>query len=127
MTEQKERLVRRMNNLQELIPATIEAANDLPDIGHLYTALDPGELRIRLDYKPTEYLVLRRAIARKWKYTNHYFNKLNGNYYACFKHRNLEVELTLELEFPGEFENGATCRVIELGHEAKPIYGLECR
>jgi hypothetical protein len=126
MTE-KERLIKRMNDLRELIPATIKAIKDLPDIGDLYTTLDPGKLRVQLDYKPTEYLAFRRTIAKKWRYTERRFNELTGNYYVYLKHRDLEVELTLEIEFPTEFENGATCRLVEVGHKAEPIYRLECK
>jgi hypothetical protein len=128
MNKQQKKLIKRMNKLKELIPATIEAIDDLPDVGDLYTALDPGELRIALGYRLNKYLSLRRILAKKWQYRSHRFNELNGNYYVYFRHKKFdEIKLSLELEFPKEFENNAVCRVIEVGHKTEVIYGLECK
>lgn len=128
MNKQKQELIERMEGLKKLIPATIGAINDLPDVGNLYTVLNPGQLRIQVDCVPTEYLALRRTLAKKWKYIGHRFSELTGNYYVYFEHRNFEkVILALELEFPVEFENGASCRLVETGHKTTPLYGLECK
>lgn len=128
MNSKKEELINRMNDLKKLIPNTIKAISDLPNIGRLYMTLNPGDLQININYKPDTYLKLRRTLAKKWKYESKHFNKYNGNYYVKFIHRNFEkIKLTLELELPGEFETGATCRLVEVGHTLQIIYGLECK
>jgi hypothetical protein len=127
---EKEKLIERMMSLKSLIPATIKAIDDLPDIGRLYTILDPGELRIQLDYKPSDYLLARRMLAKKWTYKGHRFNEYTGNVYVEFAHKDKDldrIKLDLELEFSPEFENGASCRLVEIGHKTETIYGLECK
>jgi hypothetical protein len=129
ITEQKKKFVSRMNELTELIPDTIKATHSLPDNikGYLYTFLDPGELRISIDYTPQQYLNVRRALAKQWKFLYRNFNSLTGCYYIHLHHRELKVELTLELVFPAEFKEGANCKVVEVGHKTEVIYGLECK
>lgn len=124
----KQKLIDRMNKLKKLIPNTIKAIHELPEIGYLYTSLDPGELQIQLIYNPNEYLSLRRMLAKRWKHIRHSFNDLTGNYYVYFRHRELEdIELHLELEIPTDFENGSSCRLVETGYRTAVVYGLECK
>jgi hypothetical protein len=126
--DQKIKLIARMNNLKKLIPDTIEAINSLPnDInGDMYIFLDPGVLRITIQYSP-EYLSIRRKLAKFWQYTKHEFNNRTGGIYVYFQHRFLEVELTLELEIAMEYQPGVACKLVEVDHKTEVIYGLECK
>lgn len=127
--DQKIKLITRMNELESLIPDTVEAVKSLPDNinGKLYTLLSPGELTINIQYLPEEYLSLRRELAKDWKYKTHWFNELTGSIYVGFQHKSLKVELDLELEIATEYQDGATCKLVEIGHKTEIVYGLECK
>jgi hypothetical protein len=127
MKNQKE-LIKRMESLQVLIPDTIKAIEDLPEIKncHLYTMLDPGRLQIRFPYDEN-YLRIRRLTAKCWRYISHGFNEYTGNWYVYFHHRTLQITLSFELDIPIEFQEGLSCRLVEVGHKTEVIYGLECK
>jgi hypothetical protein len=129
MIEQKEKLISRLKELDKLIPATMIATGHIPnDIeGDLYTTLNPGELRINMGYEPKKYIKARRMLSKWWKYKRHHFNELTGNYYVYLDHRNLKIELALELEMPSEYQDGVSCKLIEVGHRTEVIYGIECK
>ena len=118
-----------MKRLTKLIPNTIQAIEDLPSVenGHLYTTLDPGELQIRFEYVPEIYLSIRRKMSKKWKYSDHRFNELTGNYYVYFYHREFGIELVFEMDISNEYQPGANCKLVEIGHKTQVIYGLECK
>jgi hypothetical protein len=127
--DQKIKLIARMNDLRKLIPDTIEAINSLPNgiNGDMYIFLDPGVLRITIQYLPKEYLSTKRKLSEFWQYTKHEFNNRSGNVYVYFQHRFLEVELTLELEIAMEYQPGVACKLVEVDHKTEVIYGLECK
>jgi hypothetical protein len=128
METEKKELVERLKNLQSLIPDTIKAIEDLPEIegAELYNFLPPGELRIAFLYNGN-YLKIRRLVSKRWQYVGHRFNKYTGHYYVYFHHRTLRVTLDFELEIPTEFQDGLSCRLVEVAHKTEIIYGLECK
>ncbi len=129
MQERKTERAERLNKLPALIEATIRAAEDVPDheLGLFYNLLDPGEIRVDLPRAKglvTEYL---KMIAKQgsWRRDGRSRNpeRLNGDLYYMYLHRELNVELTIC--FDAEHK-GATCRLEQTGVKEVPVFKVVC-
>lgn len=126
MKEHKERLIRRLGNMQDLIPDTIEAVKALPELEFLglYTILDPGTLRLQMDYDIKRYKLLRRALGSDWQYQYKRFNDYTGAFYIKFNHKFSDVLLTIQLDLSTD---GQACKLVKVGEQKPdPIYKVVC-
>lgn len=129
MKSSKEQLIDRMNELQSLIPDTIEAINTLPEmVGlHLYATSQPGDLTISMPYDMAKYKEFRRLLGKNWKCVRHNFNDLVGAVYVCFYYRHnhlIQLDVQLNVPFSGAI---ATCK-LEIDHTIeKPVYKMVCK
>lgn len=122
--EQKERLIERFRKIQELIPDTIKALELIPDDGNMFVHLDPGELRVILDYDIPEYKIFRRALSKdSWSIKTKFFNELVGCYHVEFRHKTLRVNLMVDLQL----KLTGQCRLVKIGErKPDPIYKVVC-
>jgi hypothetical protein len=129
MKEQKERLQKRLEKMQKVIPDTIEAMRSLPELEflHLYATLGPGQLRLQMDYNVKKYKMLRKKLGANWIYQEKHFNNHIGAYFIEFKHKILDVSLDIELDMSTELVDGQSCRLVEIDKRpAQPVYKVEC-
>lgn len=129
MKEQKERLIKRLNHMQKLIPDTILAMQELPELEflHMYTTLNPGELQLQMDYNIKKYKILRRELAGEWKCRKKSFNEIMGTYFVEFRHKYLNVTLDVQLDMNTEPFAGQSCKLVEVGKRLpQSIYEVIC-
>lgn len=125
MSEQKKELISRFNRIQKLIPDTIQALSDLPDNGDLFVNLDPGKLRVILDYDIPEYKKYRKEMGKSWLFQEQHFNELIGCYHVYFIHTTFKVKLTIDLQISKD--NNSCKLVVDHYRQAEPVYRLECK
>jgi len=127
----RERLIERMKNLQNLIPNTMKAIEELPEFDfpcHLSNVLDPGELQIDIEYNLQNYVILRRALGKNYKWQGRWFHGQIGCHFIEFKHKSLDIRLDIKLQLQEEFIEGQSCRlVVDNYTKPEPIYKMECR
>ena len=126
---EKERLQKRLEEMQSLIPDTLEAMQSLPELEfiRMYITLNPGELCLRMDYNIKQYKVLRRELGSDWKWQEKRFNNYIGSYYIGFTHKRLDVLLDIQLDMSTKLVEGQLCRLVKIGERpVEPIFEVVC-
>lgn len=119
-------LEKQLEEYASKIEDTIQAAQDLPETGHLYTMVSPGELRVDIPHTPTAYAEYRAALGNKWRQdTTLEQGRQNdrGDVYWHFTHKELDIEFTLCLDSKSEY---ATCTRVQVGVKEMPIFETVC-
>ncbi len=122
-----EQLEKQLREDASKIEVTIQAAQDLPEIGHLYTTVEPGRLRVDVPFTPTAYTEYRKALGNKWRQRpgmNQVSQNDAGDSYWFFVHKETDVHLTLCLDATSEF---ATCKRIQIGMKEVQIFETTCK
>lgn len=119
------KLEKALNDHTSKVEKTIQAAKDLPEIGHLYTGIEAGRVRVDIPFTPTAYKEYRKALGSKWKQRSGMKQSTQndvGDNYWYFIHEN-GVHLTLCLDAASEH---ATCKRVQIGMKEVPVFETIC-
>lgn len=119
------RLEKQLKEYASKIESTITAARDLPEIGRLYTTVEPGSLRVDVPFTPTAYAEYRKALGSKWQSKKESsWQTSDGDTYFSFAHKKTGVFLALCLDATSEY---ATCKRVQVGTKEIPIFETICK
>lgn len=128
---QREELIKEMERLQNLFPDTIKAINELPKFDfpcRLLLVTSPGELQLNIEYNLQNYIILRRALGKNYKFLGRWFHGRLGCHFIEFKHKSLEIRLDIKLQLQEEFIEGQSYKlVVDDYTKPEPIYKMECK
>lgn len=124
---QKERLIKRMDEMESLIKDTIVATSELPEVNFdcsLSMVHDPGELQIDMMYDLDNYKILRRKLGKDYRFRRRWFHRTLGSYFVEFKHRTLNIKLDIRMSL----NETTSCKLI-VDHytQPEPVYKVECK
>ncbi len=122
-----EQLEKQLREDASKIEVTIQAAQDLPETGRLYTTVEPGRLRVDVPFTPTAYIEYREMLGDKWQQrpgANQASQNDAGDSYWFFDHKETNVHLTLCLDATSVY---ATCKRIQIGTKEVAIFETICK